>query len=102
LAILLDDLLPDLECWQLQIIASDINPTFLALARQGCYGNWSFRQVSDGWRRRHFIQENNNRWRINEKYRERVTFLELNLVETFHPDPTRGLGCCDVIVCRNV
>ena len=102
LAILLEDLLPDLECWQLQIIASDINPAFLASARQGSYGNWSFRQVSDGWRQRHFIQENNNRWRIHEQYRERVTFLEHNLIEAFYPDLTRGFAHCDVIVCRNV
>lgn len=102
LAILLGELLPDLERWQVQIIASDLNPAFLASARRGSYGNWSFRQVSGAWRQRHFDRESNNRWHIHDAYRERVTFLEHNLIEACYPDTARGLAQCDVILCRNV
>ena len=102
LAVLLGELLPEHECWQVLIVATDLNPAFLAEARLGCYGNWSFRQVEDRWRQRHFVQENNGRWRIREAFRKHVVFLEHNLVESHYPDPVLGLADCDVILCRNV
>lgn len=101
LAILLRDLLPDPENWRIDIIATDINPAFLSKARKGQFSNWSFRQVNDGWRQRHFVKEA-NRWRINDAYRNTVRFVEHNLVDACYPDSAQGLNDCDVILCRNV
>ena len=102
LAILVAELIPDPERWQLQIIASDLNPEFLAAARRGRFGSWSFRQANEDWRRRHFVEEGHSRWRIQDEYRRHLTFLEHNLIRTDFPDSSRGLVDCDLILCRNV
>lgn len=102
LAILVRSLLPDAEAWQIRILASDLNSAFLAKARRGSYGKWSFRQVDGRWQARHFERESDGCWRIRQEYRDDVVFLEHNLVETHYPDPGIGLADCDVILCRNV
>src|SRR5690606_35039610 len=43
IAMLLSRLIPDLEAWQITILATDINSRFLAKAERGAYGKWSFR-----------------------------------------------------------
>ena len=39
----LDRLLPDRPDWTLTILATDVNPEALMLARRGLYRTWSFR-----------------------------------------------------------
>lgn len=102
LAILLGEMLPAQERWHVRILGTDLNPAFLAAARHGCYGNWSFRQAGELWRQRNFVQENNGRWCIREPFRKQVVFLEHNLAEARYPDLALGLADYDVILCRNV
>ncbi|HEY9666627.1 MAG TPA: CheR family methyltransferase, partial [Coleofasciculaceae cyanobacterium] len=45
LAILLKELLPDLEQWNVMILGVDINQDVLKKAKQGIYRPWSFRRV---------------------------------------------------------
>ena len=48
---LLDGLIPDAAA-NVTIVATDINPRFLAKASQGVYGEWSFRQTPPEIRQR--------------------------------------------------
>lgn len=41
LAMLLRESIPDIDAWQVSILATDVNPRFLHKARQGIYGEWS-------------------------------------------------------------
>jgi chemotaxis methyl-accepting protein methylase len=57
LAILLEQLLPDLADWSVLLLATDINQDALARAKQGVYGAWSFRQTPPSFQANYFTQE---------------------------------------------
>jgi chemotaxis protein methyltransferase CheR len=101
LAMLLDELLPDQDAWHITILATDINPQALARAREGLYGEWSFRETGEDQRRRYFQQEG-SRWRIDPRIRRAVQFSNLNLVEPTYPSVMNGTCALDLILCRNV
>lgn len=46
IAILLSKMIPDIEDWDITILATDINPIFLQKASEGLYSEWSLRSVS--------------------------------------------------------
>lgn len=54
LAILVHELLPHREGWQLVILGSDLNRDAIEKARSGIYGAWSFRMVYPELQRRYF------------------------------------------------
>jgi chemotaxis protein methyltransferase CheR len=101
IAMTLADLLPSNEFWQVSILATDINPQFLARARDGIYGSWSFRETSEDMRERFFTPEQ-NRWRLHPAIRQMVTFAQLNLAEPCFPAILNGTYAQDLILCRNV
>jgi chemotaxis protein methyltransferase CheR len=101
IAMMLADLLPSDEFWQVSILATDINPLFLARARDGLYGSWSFRETPDAIRERFFTPEQ-NRWRLHSAIRQMVTFTRLNLAEPCFPAILNGTYAQDLILCRNV
>lgn len=101
LAMLLDELLSDQSAWHITILATDINPQALTRAREGLYGEWSFRETSEAQRAR-FFQPEGNRWRIAPQIRRAVQFSSLNLVEPTYPSILNGTCALDLILCRNV
>jgi len=101
LAMLVEDLLPQRERWQVFIHGTDLNPQVLAHAERGIYGAWSFRMVEPLLQQRHF-QPVTAGWQISESLRSRVTFSPSNLVRDPFPDPAAGLCEMDLILCRNV
>lgn len=101
LAMLLDRLLPQDTGWRVNILGTDINEEFLAKARQGEYGSWSFRSTPEYIRTASFNRMM-DKWRIHERLRERVRFEKLNLIRDAFPDPARGIEDLDLIICRNV
>jgi chemotaxis protein methyltransferase CheR len=101
LAMAILDLLAEGEPWHTTILATDINPTFLARAREALYGEWSFRETPATLRDRFFHQEG-SRWRLSSAIRRMVTFARLNLAEPCYPSVTTGTSALDLIICRNV
>jgi chemotaxis protein methyltransferase CheR len=101
IAMLLHDILPDIDNWTVSILATDINPAFLRRAREGLYSAWSFRETPENLRSRFFTPEE-NRWRLNEDIRRMVTFMRLNLAEPQYPSIANGTYALDMIICRNV
>ncbi len=79
-----------------QVLGSDISPAAIATAREGVYGDWSFREIDSMWRARYFTRAAKNRWKIVPRFSARVTFESRNLANATSPD---GF---DVILCRNV
>lgn len=100
IAILLRELLPALQGWDMVVLGSDINPTALAKARRGIYGNWSFRSVDPELKRKYF-QARGADWEIHGDVRSMVTFREGNIADTLEAG-SRGFGAFDLIICRNV
>jgi len=102
IAILLHKLISDLERWRITILATDINPHFLHKAREGVYGDWSFRGTPPWVREGYFKKIEDGRLRIHSSIQKMVTFSHLNLAEDAYPSLSNNTNAMDVIFCRNV
>jgi chemotaxis protein methyltransferase CheR len=102
LAILLQQLLPDLADWQVTILATDINPHFLRKAAAGSYGEWSFRDAPVGFKELYFHRNKAGRYIVAPKIKAMVTIEHLNLVEDGYPSLATNTHAMDLIFCRNV
>jgi chemotaxis protein methyltransferase CheR len=87
--------------WQASLLATDINPAFLARAESAVYGAWSFRDTPDAVRDRYF-QPEQSRWRLKPEISRMVRFARLNLAEPGYPSVANGTCAMDLILCRNV
>lgn len=102
IAILLDRLVPNADAWNITLLATDINPTFLRKAAEGEYGEWSFRSTPEWVKDRYFQHVKAGRFRLDERLRKRVTFAYLNLADDAYPSLTSNTNAMDIIFCRNV
>lgn len=101
-AMLLDRLIPDIETWNVTLLATDINPHFLRKAAAGVYGEWSFRDTPEWLRERYFTPRRRGRYELLPRIRKLVTFSHLNLADDAYPTLTSNTNAMDVILCRNV
>ena len=102
LAILLHKIMGDTKDWNITILATDINPTFLRKASAGIYGEWSFRDTPEWVRERYFTKTKENRFELLPKIRKRVSFTCHNLVQNAYPSLLTHTNALDLILCRNV
>ncbi len=100
LAILLNELIPNHQEWNITIIGTDINVEVLEKAQRGIYNSWSFRLVGADLQNRYFHHQK-NLWQIDEKIRQMVKFRYGNLVHDYFPNPI-DIHNMDLIICRNV
>ena len=102
IAIALRRAIPDLDDWQITILATDINPRFLHKAVAGVYGQWSFRGVPAETRDAWFRRTPAGQFEILPAIRKMITFSCLNLVEDTYPSLANNTNAMDLIFCRNV
>jgi chemotaxis protein methyltransferase CheR len=102
IAMLLRELIPRPESWNILILATDINREALRQARQGVYGAWSFRGVEKRIQDRYFGLDGDKRFAISDDVKRMVTFDYLNLVDDQYPSLANNTNSMDVILCRNV
>ncbi len=102
LAILVTELIPDWQSWHLHILGTDINIESIKKARQGVYGDWSFRTVDEQKKTAYFTRLKNNNWQIKDWIKQLVKFEYGNLVKDNFPDFKSDIYMMDLIVCRNV
>jgi chemotaxis protein methyltransferase CheR len=101
LAILVQEMIPDWEQWQILILGTDINQTNIQKAKRGFYNSWSFRLVDKDLQKRYFDQRQTE-WEIQERIRQMVTFSYGNLVQDQFPSQAASVCNMDLIICRNV
>ena len=101
LAILLQEMIPDWEQWDILILGTDINQSNIEKAKRGIYSSWSFRMVDPNLQRQHF-SHHRAEWQVVEKIRNMVTFQYGNLVKDPCPNINAGIYSMDLIICRNV
>jgi len=94
------DVIPDLNEWEVQIIATDASTKALEQAKVGIYGDNSVRLV-DAWHRdNYFIPKQQgrleNKLQLQEGIKKMVSLEYLNLIEDDFP------ANLDIIFCRNV
>lgn len=102
IAIIIDQLFPQLNGWDIKILGSDINPGALEKAKKGIYTRWSFRETPEKIITNYFTQISENRFELKQRIKNKVKFTQINLMEkdyTLHPAMTEAV---DVILCRNV
>ena len=102
IAIALRRALPAREGWQVNILATDINPRILRRAQVGVYSQWSFRNTPAWLKRDYFQVTGEGRLKIRPKIRDGVTFAYLNLAEDVYPTVLNFTNAMDIIFCRNV
>jgi len=102
IAILLTRIIPDLNDWNITILATDINPHFLKKAKEGCYGQWSFRDAPLWLKEQYFIKTGDNWFELLPSIKKMVQFNYLNLAENTYPSVLNQTNAMDIIFCRNV
>ena len=102
IAIVLERLHLELKDWRATILATDINPQFIKKAREGVYGEWSFRGVDPRIKDRYFTRTSDGRFEILPEIKRFVEFSFLNLADDNYPSPLNNTHDMDVIFCRNV
>lgn len=89
---------PELQGWEIEILATDISPRVLQYARKGVYRESSFRVTEPGYLNRYF-EPTTGGWRLQDTPRQMVSFLCLNLLDAQRQGLIWGM---DFIFCRNV
>jgi chemotaxis protein methyltransferase CheR len=93
-------LMPNAADYDFRILATDIDPKILAIARAGAYDEGALESVSPAMRKQWFrdIDVNGRRkCQVDDRVKKLITFNELNLMAQW---PFKG--GFDVIFCRNV
>lgn len=81
-----------------QIIATDLSPSVLSIAKSGIYDEMSLaRGLSEERRQRYFKPAGSGLWQANDIIKKNITFREINLKDSY-----TSLGKFDLIFCRNV
>jgi chemotaxis protein methyltransferase CheR len=102
IAILLRELLPDVDEWAITILGTDLNTEALARARRATYGNWAFREERAKQLRPRYFRKRDNRYELIPEVRRMVTFAQLNLAADVYPAYETNTTFLDLILCRNV
>ncbi|WP_075292468.1 protein-glutamate O-methyltransferase CheR [Pararhizobium arenae] len=93
-------MMPNAADYDIKILATDIDPKILAIAKAGAYDATALESISPAMRKQWFSEVNaggRQKWQIDDRVKRLITFNELNLMAQW---PFKGLF--DVIFCRNV
>ncbi len=97
IAVILRELLPDVDKWNIRILGTDISDAAIA---QASYGRYNRTEISRGLNpnqlNKYFTQDG-NQWRIRDELRSMAYFKKQNLLQPFV-----GMEKFDLILCRNV
>ncbi|MCW8399223.1 protein-glutamate O-methyltransferase CheR [Legionella sp. PATHC038] len=101
LAILLAELIPNIDIWDLYLLGTDINTTSLEKASAATFGQWSMRSIPEKYLQRYFVK-NDRTYILSPEIRDLVQFKYLNLCDNSYPSIINGIFEVDLILCRNV
>lgn len=87
--------------WDIQILGTDVNRSFLARARRGEFDAWAFRSVSDTMKQTCFARHGQS-FVIAPDIKSCVSFACHNLIKDPFPSVPHNLFDFDLILCRNV
>lgn len=100
IALTVMSLFPNAVDYDFRILATDIDPKILALARAGAYDENALETVTPAMRKQYFREvliDGRRKFQIDDKVKKLITYNELNLMAQW---PFKGQF--DVIFCRNV
>jgi chemotaxis protein methyltransferase CheR len=91
-----------LGTWRVSIVGTDINDSFLNLARQARFGKWALRSMPAEERERYFLASGKDQWLVRPEFRSLVRFEKHNLLSLLDGTSPLELTDFDLILCRNV
>lgn len=97
IAMLLREYFPQLQGWNVRIIASDLSTDVLARAIQGCYSQLEINRGLPAKFLVNYFTRQGELWQIRDDIRQMIEFREMNLTEAWSFLPK-----IDVIFLRNV
>ncbi|AWV05071.1 chemotaxis protein CheR [Burkholderia sp. JP2-270] len=102
LAILLTQLIPDIDDWSIHLLGTDINPHRLEVASLGVYRDWSFRGVPRWVKEQCFHADDVGHYTLAGRFRHLARFAYLNLATDTYPSSESATQSMDLVMCRNV
>ena len=102
IAMALRERVPGLMHRRIAVYGTDLNTNSLGIARQGLYGEWSFRGVPSALKSKYFRPREKGRWIISPVIQQSVSFDYFNLAGDIYPQWFAKTTAIDVIYCRNV
>ena len=97
LAMLLLEHFPQLSDWTVSILATDISPTVLKVAREGCYSQFEVnRGLPASYLVKYFVKRD-EKWFVKDEVKRMVEFRPMNLIQ-----PWPILPPLDLVFIRNV
>ena len=89
---------PELENWNILLLATDVSENALNKARNGVYSRFeTIRGLSTELKDKYFLETPDNQYQIRSDVRQKVKFQQVNLLEGFY---SLG-GPFDIILLRN-
>lgn len=101
-AILLNELLPNIQKWNITILATDVNTKALEILKNGVYREWSFRTIEPYYKEKYFKEIEPNLFEINLSIKNIVLAEHLNMAVDNYPSLINNTSAMDVILCRNM
>jgi chemotaxis protein methyltransferase CheR len=90
-----------LEGWNFDILATDLNSNSLDAAKAGIYGDYALRNTTDALRRKYFKDVGNNKLQANDTLKARIRFDRVNLSDDSKMVFLKGIDlifCCNVLI----
>lgn len=97
IAMVLSNLLPDTQSWDLTILATDISDAAIRQASRGWYSKFEIERGMKPDALARYFQSEGDGFRARDELRSLVSFQRMNLLEGRRPPYT-----FDIIFCRNV
>ncbi|EWY35704.1 chemotaxis protein CheR [Skermanella stibiiresistens SB22] len=97
LAIMLLEQGAKLDGWRFEIVGTDLSSEMVEKAKAGIYTQFEVQRGLPITQLVKYFKQVGDKWQINDKIRQMVTFREYNLLTDLTP-----LGQFDVVFCRNV
>jgi chemotaxis protein methyltransferase CheR len=94
---LLADIEPQLQFWDVKLLATDIDQKVLQHAEAGSYSQYEVQRGLPILYLTRYFTKSGDAWNVNPVIRKRIQFKPFNLLGDLS-----GLGTFDAIFCRNV
>lgn len=101
IAMLLRDIIPDIDTWDISILGVDVNAAMISKGKTGSYRPWSFRGVEPVIQKR-FFEKRKDLYHISQNIKRMVDFQQINLVKDSFYGLDFAIEDMDLILCRNV
>ncbi|MFC1884845.1 CheR family methyltransferase [Thermodesulfobacteriota bacterium] len=97
IAIVLKELLSDIENYDIELLGTDISDAAVVQASQGIYNKFEIERGLEISKLNKYFYPDGNNWKIKDEIKNMATFMKHNLMKPFN----RSIKF-DIIFCRNV